>query len=131
MKKLFYLPLLLSIFTFTSCEEENQPEIMECSIVDSWSMTNYSIGWGGSGEFEANQVIWTFNNENTLYISLDSSIWINPLIPFTTDGAQFNYIADSLLTIDEYSFNYEVSDSTLIIDDNPAADGILLVFTRN
>ena len=86
MKMLFYISVLLLSTTFTSCEDEEPTCIilLEDSIVGSWSMTEAMLGFAGYQTFEENQIVWTFNNDNQMFVYLQDSLMINPSIPFST-----------------------------------------------
>ena len=132
MKKLFYLSILCIGIAFTSCDEDENIQT-EDSIVGSWSMTEAMLGFAGYQTFEENQIVWTFNNDNQMFVYLQDSLMINPSIPFSTiDEAAYDYTSDtSSIMINDIGYNLAVNETELIIDGNPAADGIQLTFIRN
>ena len=132
MKKLLYLSILWIGIAFTSCDVDENIET-EDSIIGSWSMTEASLGLAGYQTFEVNQIIWTFNNDNQMYVYLQDSLIINPNIPYSTvDGAGYDFTSDSsTIIINDVGYNLAVNETELIIGGNVAADGTQLTFIRN
>jgi hypothetical protein len=132
MKKLLYLSILCIGIVFTSCDVDENIET-EDSIIGSWSMTEASLGLAGYQTFEVNQIVWTFNNDNQMYVYLQDSLIINPNIPYSTvDGAGYDFTSDSsTIIINDVGYNLAVNETELIIGGNVAADGTQLTFIRN
>jgi len=132
MKKVFYISMLSLACFFTACDEDEIIPV-EDSIIGSWSMTEAMLGWGGYETFEVNQIVWTFNNDNQMYVYLQDSLIINPNIPYSTvDGAGYDFTSDSsTIIINDIGYNLAVNETELIIGGNVAADGTQLTFIRN
>jgi len=132
MKKLLYLSILCIGIAFTSCDVDENIET-EDSIIGSWSMTEASLGWAGYQTFEENQIVWTFNNDNQMFVYLQDSLIINPNIPYSSvDGAGYDFTSDSTaIIINDVGYDLAVNETELIIGGNVASDGTQLTFIRN
>ena len=132
MKKLSYLVLICSIFLGVGCEKD-PPFFDANSIVGSWSLSEANLGWGGYETYESNQIVWKFGTDQQLKVTVQEGLSVNQNIPFSNSQlGVYSYLAsDSTLIIDGQLFHLLLENNLLIIDQNPALDGIQLSFSKN
>ena len=132
MKKLSYLVLICSVFLGVGCKKD-PPFFDANSIVGSWSLSEANLGWGGYESYESNQIVWKFGANQQLEVTVQDGLIVNQNIPFTNSqlGVYTYLTSDATLMIDGQLFNLLLENNLLIIDQNPALDGIQLSFSKN
>ena len=132
MKKLSYLILTCSIFLGVGCKKDTT-FFDANSIVGSWSLSEASLSWGGYESYESNQIVWKFGANQQLEVTVQDGLIVNQNIPFTNSqlGVYTYLTSDTTLLIDGQLFNLLLENNLLIIDQNPALDGIQLSFSKN
>lgn len=132
MKKLRYLVLIFSTFLGVGCKKDT-PLFNANSIVGSWSLCEANLGWGGYESYESNQIVWKFGTDQQLEVTVQEGLNVNQNIPFSNSqlGIYPYLTSDATLTINGQLFNLLLENNLLIIDQNPALDGIQLSFSKN
>lgn len=132
MKKLRYLVLIFSTFLGVGCEKDT-PLFDANSIVGSWSLSEASLGLGGYESYESNQIVWKFGANQQLEVTVQEGLNVNQNIPFINSqlGVYTYLTSHATLMIDGQLFNLLLENNLLIIDQNPALDGIQLSFSKN
>ena len=132
MKKLRYFVLIFSTFLGVGCEKDT-PFFDANSIIGSWSLSEANLGWGGYESYESNQIVWKFETDQQLEVTVQEGLNVNQNIPFSNSqlGVYPYLTSDSTLLIDGQLFHLLLENNLLIIDQNPALDGIQLSFSKN
>ena len=93
-------------------------------------MQSYSVFGPSNNDLSEEYILWSFNTQNnTLSIV---NYYTTAMFGFSTGEYQFTYTEDEILirlnnsNIGRYDYHFE--NNTLIISDNPAADGPLITF---
>jgi len=134
----FILATLFSSFTFSSCntDDDNQEPIIEepnHPIVEDWSLITRNAAWNPTYNFEENDIIWTFNNQNQVIIDINIDVTeqelISMLYPFHKSGI-YQYVINQINNEISFTLNYIQAgyDYTLpfIINENDMTIGQLL-----
>ena len=131
MKTLF-LNILLFTTLFVSCKKAKTTTPPNDELNGRWSLVEFSKGFGGSESFRVNDIVWEFNSNNTIDVTLN----VNPNleIPLGATGV-YNYtINGNQITLPNgNTFEYIIlSNGTMLrLSDNGAADGDIVTFQKN
>lgn len=119
--------LILSVlFLFTGCNEEETKQ-QENSIYKQWNLIKYEPGFSPTENFSENQIIWHFQQTNILKIQVDNAVSTPPL---KTDGEYDFSINGNRVSINNMEYDFSISESTLIISDDPSSDGFKATFSK-
>ncbi|HLS30136.1 MAG TPA: hypothetical protein VK021_04720 [Flavobacteriaceae bacterium] len=129
---------LCLILTLTSCSSDDNPiQINDPkSLEGSWTMVNIFGGFAGIDDnYEPGEIIWTFDQEDQM-LMVDNSVGTDAPITSGLNSGTYDYHIETeeeidYLFIDGYnSGKYSIDSDTLIIDDNPGADGFRYTFEK-
>lgn len=120
-KTLFILTLITSLM---GCKDETTKEN---PLIGDWSLVIFEPGFSPKETYNKGDVIWKFRQTNTLDIRIDNSIKATPI---KKEGVYAFSISGSRISIDKVSYAYSIDDDTLIISDDPSADGFKSTFYR-
>lgn len=127
---------LFLIVTLTSCSSDDTPILINDpnSEDGSWTMTKIFGGFAGiDDDYEPGEIVWTFDKEEQV-LTVDNSIGDDAPITSGLDSGTYDYHVETEeetdhLFIDGYNFGEFIVDSdTLIVDQNPGADGFRFTF---
>lgn len=119
--------LILSVlFLFTGCNEEETKQ-QENSIYKQWNLIKYEPGFSPTENFSENQIIWNFQQTNILKIQVDNAVSTPPL---KTEGEYDFSINGNRVSINNMEYDFSISESTLIISDDPSSDGFKATFSK-
>jgi hypothetical protein len=124
MKNIF---LILSILlSFINCS--NNIDNNENSIIGTWNLLKFEPGFSPTENFNNGDIIWVFQQNETVNITIDTSISSSPIKP----SGNYNYsLSESRILIGDTEYDYEFNKNILIISDNPSADGFRAEFSKN
>ena len=119
--------LILSIFFFiTGCSEEETKQ-QEKSIYGQWNLIKYEPGFSPTENFNNGEISWTFQSTNKLQVQVSNSVNKPPLK--TIGEYDFSINSDRIL-IDYIEYDFSINGNTLIISDDPSADGFRATLTK-
>ena len=129
--KTFFLNILVFTTIFISCDKE-EPTTITDELYGEWSLI-YSLsgGFGWPETFELNDIIWKFNSDNTISVTLN----VTPVseIPLGITGV-YEYALDGnhIILPDGKTFEFILlSDgTTLKLSQHEAADGPVITFEK-
>lgn len=131
MKTLFFS--LVLFFTF-SCNKSDQVEVPQVNnpIISSWKLIKFEAGFGPTFNYTNSEIIWTFNQNNTIDALIASGTNVYSNLPLKLSG-NYNYsIANNGIVVNNEGLKYEISGNVMIITDfvGQAADGRKLTFNK-
>lgn len=113
------------MFSFISCSN-NSDENDENIIIGSWSLIKFEPGFSPIEYFDKSQIIWVFQKNGIVYITINTSISSTPI----KSSGSYNYsLTESRIIIDNTQYDYYFKNGFLIISDNPSADGFRAEFS--
>lgn len=131
--KTIYLILVFALF---SCEKNQVVEpvksiITPDALTGEWYLKDYSYGFSNPPEnYQANQVVWKFSNNNTLNVTINTTLLPTSNIPITTTS-QVNYtLLNGVLSFSNKSYPTGFYQGNLIFDKGSATDGERITFVR-
>lgn len=125
--------LILSVlFLFTGCHEEEAKQ-QENSIYGTWSLIKYEPGFSPTENFSENQIIWTFNSNNSLNVLISIGTEVSDKLPLNSNG-EYIYAANNneLIINNNQGFKYEITNNELIMSTfvGLEADGMRITFKK-
>ena len=131
MKTLF-LNILLFTTIFVSCKKNETTTTPKDELRGRWSLVEISKGFGGSESFGVNDIIWEFNSNNTINVTLN----VNPNLEIPLDATGvYNYTINgnqiTLPNSNTFEFKLLSNETMLRLSDNGASDGDIITFQKN
>lgn len=132
MKTLF---LLFSILLFGCDSKSNEtavaPQPQTDILTGVWSLKNYSPGFGPQETFNPNDIIWQFNSNNTVTVTINTTLQSNSGVPITTNSnVTYNLVNNTKVTIQTIEYNVTIQNNKLILDTDASADGKRIEFDK-
>ena len=125
MKNMYLI--LAVLFFFTSCNKEKEQE-QENSIYGKWYLLKFEPGISPTETFIEGEIVWTFKQENKLIIELGNDVSSSPIEP----TGEYKFLVNkNRISIGNREFDYSKNEDTLIISNNPSADGFRATFTKS
>jgi hypothetical protein len=129
--KTFFLNILVFTTIFVSCDKDETTTTTTDELYGEWSLVENSKGFGGYETFEINDIIWKFNSDNTINVTLNVTpdleipLGITGVYEYTLDGNQ-------ITLPDGNTFEYTLlSDGAILrLSDNGASDGDIISFEK-
>lgn len=119
--------LILGIlFSLAGCSND-KIEKQEIDITGLWHLMKFEPGLSPTEKFSKNQIIWRFQQANTLIIQIDGTVSSPPL---KTNGKYNFSVNGNRVTIDNKKYDFSINKNTLIISDDPSADGFKATFLK-
>ncbi len=131
MKRVLFLNILVFVTILVSCKKNETTATPNDELNGRWSLVEISKGFGGSESFVVNDIIWEFNSNNTIEVTLN----VNPNleIPLDATGSYDYSVNGNYITIsNSNTFEYELlSNGTILrLSDNGAADGDIITLQK-
>jgi hypothetical protein len=133
--KLFTLALMILAFASCSKDEESDnstnPSPTQNSIENEWSMVFISNGLAGYQEFDAGEVLWTFDEDNQVTLEyIIPQTEVNQFPPMKPGTYTYTVEDDriKLTKSTEVWHDFYFENGGLIIENDPEADGIRMEF---
>jgi hypothetical protein len=125
MKNIFLI--LCILLSFINCSNNNIGN-NENSIIGTWSLLKFEPGFSPTENFNNGDIIWIFQQNGTVNITIDISISSSPI----KQSGSYNYsLTERRILIGDTEYDYEFNKSILVISDNPSADGFRAEFSKN
>ncbi|MET3733031.1 hypothetical protein [Moheibacter stercoris] len=139
------LTILLSLFTILSCNNDDNPTQPPepHPIEGKWSLVFISGGLNPSMNFNMEDIVWDFKNDETMNVELRIGVEPHPADTFIPPflGSDYTYnintiegeivLTSILYPTIHYEKNFIIDQDTLEIFENPGADGLYRKFIRN
>ncbi len=130
MKTLF-LNILMFATIFVSCKKTKTTTTPNDELSGRWSLVEISKGFGGSETFRVNDIIWEFNSNNTINVTLN----VNPNLEIPLDAPGiYNYTVNgNQITLPNgitFEFKLLSNGTMLRLSDNGAADGDIVTLQK-
>ena len=127
--KTIFLSIFVLATIFISCDKE---ETTTTDILyGKWSLIENSKGFGGSEIFETNNIIWEFNSDNTVSVTINVTPDLE--LPLGTTGVyEYNLDGNQITLPDGITFEVIIlSDGNILrLSDNGASDGDIISFKK-
>ena len=131
--KTFFLNILVFTTIFISCCDKEEPTTITDELYGEWSLIySYSGGFGWPETFELNDIIWKFNSDNTISVTLN----VTPVseIPLGITGV-YEYALDGnyIRLPDSNTFEFEfISDGARLrlLQDEAAGGPANILFEK-
>ena len=126
MKNLLFI--LFCFILYSSCDktEENT-----ASLSGKWNLVYAQYGIAGYDNFAKNDIVWTFQNMNTVDVSINITLDAHAHLPIEQNGIFNTPSTDNKITLEGREYDYYFEDNKLIISNNPQVDGPLYRFERD
>ncbi len=127
--KTIFLSIFVLATIFISCDEEKTTTTDV--LYGRWSLMENSKGFGGSETFETNDIIWKFNSDNTVSVTMNVTPDLE--LPLGTTGIyEYDLEGNQITLLDDTTFEVIIlSDgNTLRLSDNGASDGNIISFEK-
>jgi hypothetical protein len=125
--------LFLAFFLF-GCEKSSndvQANQQADILTGVWCLKNYSPGFGPQEVFNPNDIIWQFNSNNTLTVTINATLQSNSGVPITSNSnVTYSLVNSTSVTIQNVLYNLSIQNNKLILDTNPSADGKRIEFDK-
>lgn len=123
---------LAVLFSLSSCNSEKEKmeeikEVQETEVLSTWTLIKFEPGFSPIKNYDEGLILWTFRENQELNVSIDEEVDSNPI---KSTGKYTFSISEGKITIDNLEFDYNIENDTLIISDNPAADGFRATFVK-
>ncbi len=136
--KLFPL-ISIFCFLFSGCQDDENDQICcdySITLEGDWNLTNISGGFAGVDyTFETGDMVWNFDT-STNTVNVTNTITDNTIIHTSLETGTYSYTIieednSEILIINDIDFRIiTLTDTSLSLDDNVAADGFLYSFSR-
>lgn len=129
--KTFFLNILVFTTIFVSCDKDETTTTTTDELYGEWSLVENSKGFGGSETFEINDIIWKFNSDNTINVTLNVTpdlelpLGITGVYEYTLDGNQITLPDGST-----FEFILLLDGTILRLSANGASDGDIISFEK-
>ena len=127
--KTIFLSIFVLATIFISCDKE---ETTTTDILyGKWSLIENSKGFGGSETFETNNIIWEFNSDNTVSVTINVTPDLE--LPLGTTGIyEYNLDGNQITLPDGIAFEVIIlSDGNILrLSDNGASGGDIISFEK-
>ena len=123
------LILILGIILTTSCSDDDDSNQKTNELVSSWSLLSFNPGFGQTENYNAGDIIWVINSDNSINVTLNVST--SNQLPLNENGNySYNIVSNDSVNVENITYEYEVEGQTLKLLDNPSSDGIILTFEQ-
>lgn len=129
--KSIYLFFLITLIGCNKEENVVKPAIQPDVLTGEWYLKSYTNGFSSPPEnYGTNEIIWKFSNNNTLNVTINTSLPVNSKIPVLTTS-QYNYnLISGNLTFSTKTFPILINLNNLIFDKGSSSDGERIVFVK-
>ena len=125
--------LILSICLATSCnkDDDNWTAQNNQEIVATWHLIKFEPGFSPTDNY-TDEIQWTFTTNNTIDVVIENGTNTNSSLPLNSNGNYTYSIAGNQITIENITYNFEINNNELLIEDTvgQSADGKKLTFNK-
>jgi hypothetical protein len=129
--KTIFINILIFTTIFVSCVRDETTTTTRNELLGEWSLVEYSKGFGGNESFAINDIIWKFNSDNTINVTLN--VTPNLEIPLGATGV-YDYTLDgNQITLPDgstFEFILLSGGTILRLSQNGASDGDIISFEK-
>lgn len=109
-----------------SCDNDKKDDFPTNPFIGKWELKSIVGGFSPTESFYDNEVIWTFNTDESLEIKINKELSNVSKLPIKVDTT-LSYSYDTInISIGTNEFEYKLEGKTLKLYDNLASDGIML-----
>lgn len=102
----------------------------QSSLAGQWHMVSHECCLLPAETFSKNDVIWNFDSQNSLNVTLNIELDKDSQLPLTQSGT-YEYAAGSTtVTIDGVEYDYYIKSGELTLSDSPESDGPIMRFVK-
>lgn len=117
--------LVLTLLTaLLGCKDEG---VKDNSLIGEWSLMTFEPGFSPMETYSKGDIIWKFQQTNTLNIQMSDNVKVSPI---KKEGIYEFSVSQNRISVHKVSYDYSIDTDTLIISDNPSADGFKATFLR-
>ena len=132
--KTIYIFFCLVTLTFFGCDRansndiENNPDI----LTGTYSLREFSPGFGPLESYNPNDIIWQFMPQNTLKVTINTTtIPSNSQLPYTTTTSVTYQLTESTkVVIKDVAYQISTANNKLILDADSSSDGKRITFDK-
>ena len=130
MKKLskIFLVMFLLTFSVVGCESANGETCKEL-YCGKWSLIQIIQGFTEPEIFMENEIVWEFTSDTTLTVQINTDLRETSLNPYSSGKYTFT-LGQEEIAIEDETFQYILTDDTLMISQDVASDGPEFTFKR-
>lgn len=104
-----------------SCSEDEDP-----GIERSWSLTYFTNGFAGGGDYQTGDIVWRFDSKKKLTVEINVALsWRAPVLE---EGEHPYELKPGKIVLNDIEYDYVLKDNELTISNHPEVDGPYLVF---
>ncbi len=120
------ISLFAVLLLFLNCTPSNNGAPVDEALLGEWTLRNFSAGFSEPLIINQGDIIWDFQKKGILNITINPILSVKPEL----DSGEYSYtFGDSKIYVNQVSYDYEIMDNTLIIKNQPEADGPLMEFS--
>ena len=80
--------------------------------------------------FDPGDIIWTFNSDNTLDVSINTTLIENSQLPIQeSTSVPYSTTSDTVL-LESIEYDYFFEEGQLYLTDDPEVDGPIIIFNK-
>ena len=125
MKRFLFIPVFL--FCLLSCESDDS---QSNSLSGSWNLMSFQCCLLESEVFEEGDIIWTFTPDNTLNVSINTTLIVNSQLPIQESSTVSYSLTSSTVLFQSIEYDYFFKEGQLYLTDDPEVDGQIIIFER-
>lgn len=111
---------------FNSCVNDKKDDFPTNPFIGIWELKSIVGGFSPTESFQKNEILWTFNTDESLEIKINKKLSNVSKLPIKVDTI-LSYSYDTInISIGTIEFVYKLEGKLLKLDDNLASDGIML-----
>ncbi|MFA6401780.1 MAG: hypothetical protein WCX31_09175 [Salinivirgaceae bacterium] len=119
-------------FIFLSCDKD---ATTQNDLDGEWNLISFECCDLPKEEFNRNDIVWLYNtSKQNVTITNNTTIDITSQYNFTESGVYNIEIVEKEMTIyykeNEISYNYSISNDTLVLSNSPESDGSIIKFAK-
>ncbi|MFN8698485.1 MAG: hypothetical protein ACK5XQ_04085 [Flavobacteriales bacterium] len=128
----FHFLSLLALLLLAGCKKDEDPVVPESSTPAStheglWSLVSFEGGFVPVTTFD-DQIYWSIT-EDQILVLISEGTTVPANLPLGNNGAyDYSMPSSGTITLNGVTHNLTVTDNSLVIEDNLAADGTRLTF---
>jgi len=128
--KLMNIIIISFLVILTCCDDNKNDDFSEKAFFGNWELKSLLGGFAPTEIFKENEILWLFNSDKTLKITINKELSDKSRLPIKIDTI-VSYSYDTInISIGLYKYEYKFEGKTLKIIDNLASDGIMLEFVK-
>ncbi len=124
--KLMNIIIISLMLLCNSCDNDKKDDFSTNPFIGKWELKSIIGGFSPIEIFQENEILWTFNTDESLEIKINKELSNVSKLPIKVDTT-LSYSYDTInISIGTNKFEYKLEGKTLKLYDNLASDGIML-----